>query len=82
VIEISAFLPAEEFASLVNELRDYLKSSPPSPGSEGVLLPGEPDFRKRQDRLRNGIPIDSKTWEDIRSSAASLGVEWRPGDTQ
>src|SRR5581483_11024166 len=45
VIDVSAFLPREEFAAMIHELRDYIKRTPPAPGFQEVLLPGEPDFR-------------------------------------
>ncbi|MBI3665007.1 MAG: Ldh family oxidoreductase [Acidobacteria bacterium] len=77
VIDVSTFLAPREFAELIRELRAYIKSSPPASGFDEVQLPGEPDFRTRQQRLRHGIPIDKKTCEQIRSAAASVGVAWR-----
>ncbi len=78
VVDISAFLPHNHFSSLIDELRDYIKSSPPSQNFEEVLLPGEKDIRLEQRRLHDGIPIDQTTWEQIISSAASVGVEQWP----
>ncbi|MCL4402114.1 MAG: Ldh family oxidoreductase, partial [Acidobacteria bacterium] len=77
VVDVGAFLPPAVFAALVREMGDYVKSSPPAPGHDGVLLPGEPDFRRRRERLRKGIPIDETTWEQIQGAARSLGVEWK-----
>jgi uncharacterized oxidoreductase len=75
VADISAFLPADEFAGLMQELRTYIKSSPPASGCQEVMLPGEPDFQKRRERLRNGIPVDENTWQQVCGAAASVGVE-------
>ncbi len=74
VIDPSAFVPLEEFTLMVDELGEYIKSSETAPGFEGVFLPGELEFRTRQQRLRDGIPIDHNTWSQIVSAAASLGV--------
>ena len=76
VIDIAAFLRPEDFAALMEEMHDYIKSSPPAPGHDEVLLPGEPEERKMEERRRKGIPIDENTWHQIRSAASSVGVEW------
>ena len=75
-IDVSAFQPLSEFSTLVNDLRHYVKSSPPAPGFTEVLVPGERDFHIRDERTRNGVPIDETTWEGISRAAASVGVEW------
>jgi LDH2 family malate/lactate/ureidoglycolate dehydrogenase len=75
VIDISAFLPREEFKRLVGEMRNYIKSSPPASGHDEVMLPGEPDVRTRNRRMREGIPIDETTWQQICETAKSLNVE-------
>lgn len=75
VINESAFLSESEYVALIREVRDYMKSSAPAPGFDAVLLPGETEFRNKRKRLAEGIPIDDKTWEDISSAAARVGVE-------
>jgi hydroxycarboxylate dehydrogenase B len=44
---------------------EWLKKSPPAPGSEGVLLAGEPELAARKQREREGIAIDDTTWAEI-----------------
>jgi|HubBroStandDraft_6_1064221.scaffolds.fasta_scaffold301360_1 uncharacterized oxidoreductase len=75
VINGSAFLSESEYGALIRGVRDYMKSSAPAPGFDGVLLPGETEFRNKRKRLAEGIPIDDKTWEDICAAAARVGVE-------
>lgn len=77
LIDIAAFLPMERFAALMEELRGYLKSARPATEKNEVMLPGEPDFCRREERLRTGIPVDDETWAQIIASALSVGVEWR-----
>jgi len=76
-IDVSAFQPLSEFSTLINDLRRYVKSSPPAPGFTEVLVPGERDFHIRDERTRNGVPIDKATWQGIGKAAASVGVEWK-----
>lgn len=80
VIDPSAFVPSEEFGAMVVELGEYIKSSETAPGFDGVFLPGELDFRTRQQRMRDGIPIDENTWNQIVAAAAGLGVHEAPGE--
>jgi uncharacterized oxidoreductase len=77
VINGSAFLSESEYLALIREVRDYMRSSAPAPGFDGVRLPGEAEFRNKRKRLAEGIPIDDKTWADICAAAARVGVEPR-----
>jgi uncharacterized oxidoreductase len=53
---------------------DWLKQSPPAPGSEGVMIAGEPECRARAQRQRAGIAVDDTTWSEIVASAAKVGL--------
>ncbi len=52
----------------------YVKASPPAPGVEEVLLPGEPERRSRAERQQAGIPIDPMTVEQIVAAGRSVGL--------
>lgn len=53
---------------------DWVKASPPAPGSDGVLVAGEPERLARTARA-GAIPIDPTTWGEIAEVAKALGVE-------
>ena len=63
----------------MHEMRAYIKSSSPAPGHQEVMLPGEPDYGRRAQRMRDGIPVEDALWEQIRAAAASVGVKWPEG---
>jgi uncharacterized oxidoreductase len=64
----------EGFSDAVHDYAHYVKASRPmEPGVE-VLIPGEPETRTRQERLRNGIPLQVETWAAICDTARSLGL--------
>jgi uncharacterized oxidoreductase len=75
VIDIEKFLPREEFLEQVAVLQRHLKDSPPAPGFEEVLLPGEPELRAEERRRREGIFVDEETWRQFGVCARRLGVE-------
>jgi uncharacterized oxidoreductase len=52
----------------------WVKASPPAPGVEQVLLPGEPEQRRRAERRSNGIPIDRATRGQLAQGAREAGM--------
>jgi uncharacterized oxidoreductase len=52
----------------------WVKSSPPRPGVEEVLIAGEPERKSRARRLKDGIPIDATTWNELVAAARQAGV--------
>jgi len=73
-IDLEQFVPRDEFLEHVRVLIDHVTASPPAPGFERILLPGEPEILAEERRLRDGIPIDAVTWRQFAELAASLGV--------
>ena len=53
---------------------DWLRQSPPAPGSEGVLLAGEPERTARREREAAGIALDDQTWSEIVAAGAKVGA--------
>jgi uncharacterized oxidoreductase len=52
---------------------DWLKQSPPAPGSQGVRIAGEPEREARQRREREGVTIDDQTWAEIVAASVKVG---------
>ncbi|MEO7392279.1 MAG: malate/lactate/ureidoglycolate dehydrogenase [Ramlibacter sp.] len=52
---------------------DWLRQSPPAPGSDGVKIAGEPERAARAKREREGIEIDDTTWNEVVAAAAKFG---------
>ena len=51
----------------------YVKGSPPADPAAPVLVPGEPERQCRAERLKSGLPIDERTWEEILAAGDSVG---------
>ena len=60
-----------EIAALIG----YVKSAPPRAGFDEVLVPGEPERRRRAERLAGGIEVDERTWTEILGAARMLGLD-------
>ncbi|MEP9352139.1 Ldh family oxidoreductase [Xanthobacter sp. KR7-65] len=64
-----AFLPEADFGAAMQRYRQTLRASRAAPG-EGVMAPGDREFKVAQDRRRGGIPIDPATAEAFDRLAA------------
>ncbi|MBX7169048.1 MAG: Ldh family oxidoreductase [Pirellulales bacterium] len=74
VIDIARFSPLTDFTHCVHELAEYCKTSPPAVGCSEVLVPGEFEYRARQQRERAGIAVPDDVWRDLVALANQLGV--------
>ncbi len=73
-VDIGSFMPIDEFKGQVDALVQKVKSSKLRPGFTEILMPGEPEFRTEKERLKNGISVPDRTWEEIKATAAALGL--------
>jgi uncharacterized oxidoreductase len=69
VFNVAAFRPLKDFKKEVAEFARYLKQTPPSEGSSGVLYPGEVEYLREQKRKVEGIEIEDATWDKLRALA-------------
>jgi LDH2 family malate/lactate/ureidoglycolate dehydrogenase len=77
-LSVDAFQPADDFKAIMdNRLREY-KTTPPLPGHERVLVAGQKEWEKSQERQREGIPLHDEVLAHLREVGASLGVPF-PG---
>ena len=73
-IDVGRITDIDEFKRRVDELLRKVKESPTAPGYEEILIPGDPERRAKEKRLREGIFIEDKTWGDIVYLAEELKV--------
>jgi len=69
--------PENIFPADVARYVAYFKSARPATASGEVLIPGEPEDRTRQLRLKEGVPLPDDTWASIVSAAREHGVDER-----
>ena len=74
-LKIDNFRPLSEFVASVDHRFAEIKSVPPAPGFEEVLIPGEPEARTKAERLTKGISIPEDTWNKIVAIAQRYGVD-------
>ena len=74
VVSAGAFRPVADFLDDGATLYDRIKATPPAPGFDEVLLPGEPEQRTAAQRQTEGIPIDDTTWAQLVAAGAEFEV--------
>ncbi|MDP4026293.1 malate/lactate/ureidoglycolate dehydrogenase [Methylobacterium sp. NEAU 140] len=77
---LSIYLAPDAFgpdAAIAEEARTYLaflKEARPAPGAE-VLVPGEPERRRRAERLAEGVPLPDPVWETLLEAGRPHGLD-------
>lgn len=65
---------ADAFTEEAMAFVDWVKASPAIEGTQGVKVAGEPERETREQRLRDGVPVDENTWTEILHTAERLGL--------
>jgi LDH2 family malate/lactate/ureidoglycolate dehydrogenase len=68
------FMPLEDFRARIDRLVDMVKASDRAAGVEEVYIAGEIEFRRKAERLRNGIPLSDVVYQELKALAAEVGA--------
>ena len=83
---LSVYMAPDFFGSddrFAAEVRDYVaffRSAKPATPDGEVLIPGEPERRECEARLRDGLPLPDEVWQAIVATAERVGLS--PGDIE
>jgi len=75
IYDPEAFGTGDELRQDIDNFTGWVKQSPPAPGVEEVMVPGDPERKNRRQRLRDGVPMDEGNWGDLMATAAELGLD-------
>ena len=73
-VDSRAFGGPEAFRQASTDLANYMKNTTPAEGFDEVILPGEPEYRKYEERQKTGIPVPESTWKEVCAIADEFGV--------
>lgn len=76
VIDVSKFIPIDLFNKQMDTMIREIKNSTPAKGVNEIFLPGEIELHKREDRLKNGIPITSAVMMELEEEGKRCGVSF------
>jgi ureidoglycolate dehydrogenase (NAD+) len=76
-IDVGAIIPIKDFKRRIDFLIQQLRQSPKARGSDRIYVPGEIEWEKREDALRNGIPMPELYVSALYQAGKDLGVDTR-----
>ncbi len=74
-IDVGQITELDKFKKRVDNLLSSVRSSATAPGYDEILIPGEPERRMKEKRLKEGIFVEDKTWGDLTALAKELKVK-------
>lgn len=80
-LDVTRFMPLDEFAHRMRRLVEMMKSSAPADGFDEVLVAGDPEWRNAAKRRQAGIPLSEGVWKTITDAAEAVGVTPPSADT-
>ncbi|MDQ3072711.1 MAG: Ldh family oxidoreductase, partial [Bacteroidota bacterium] len=73
---IDAFDDAEVFKKRMDTWIEGVKRLSRSPGVDEILVPGEPEWRMEELRMKQGIPLSERVYEDLFQLSKDCGIEF------
>ncbi|MET3923921.1 Ldh family oxidoreductase [Devosia sp. 2618] len=78
-IKPDLFMSLTDFNGRMDTFYERMKALPRAAGVDEIMLPGEPEQRREEERLRQGIPITDNVVADLASEGNRLGVAFPAG---
>lgn len=79
VINPAAFRPLEDFKRDLDEMLDLLRATRPADPAQPVLIPGDPEWRAREENAANGIAIPRSLADKVGEIAGRAGAPFLLG---
>jgi LDH2 family malate/lactate/ureidoglycolate dehydrogenase len=73
-IRIDAFRAEDEFKRDMDDLIQRLKNAPKADGAERIYIHGEKESEESERQSKQGIPLNPKVAEELRTIARQLGI--------
>lgn len=77
-IDIAKLRPVAEFKLATDEFARALRAVRPAQGFERVIVPGEVEAVKEEQRKKEGVPVRDEDWQGVLDVAARYGVKVDP----
>jgi LDH2 family malate/lactate/ureidoglycolate dehydrogenase len=73
-MRIDGFIDVDEFKRQVDEYIRVFRATKPAPGTNGPLIPGDPEREAEQVRRVHGIPLIKPVIEELRDISQKTGI--------
>jgi LDH2 family malate/lactate/ureidoglycolate dehydrogenase len=76
-IEIDGFIDKNEFKRQIDDWIRVFRSTKPAPGTNGPLIPGDPEREAEAIRSKEGIPLLSAVVDDLLDISKKTGIPFQ-----
>jgi LDH2 family malate/lactate/ureidoglycolate dehydrogenase len=73
-MRIDGFIDVDEFKRQVDDYIRVFRATKPAPGTNGPLIPGDPEREAEQVRSVQGIPLILPVIEELRDISEKTGI--------
>lgn len=73
-MRIDAFIDPDEFKGQIDDYIRTMRATKPAAGTNGPLLPGDPEREAEKIRSREGVPLIQPVIDDLRAVSKRTGV--------
>ena len=77
-VDIQRFMPLTEFHDRMASLVSQIRSSERGPGVERIYVAGEPEFRLKEQREREGVPLSAEVLQELLELSKEYSVPFDP----
>ncbi len=74
-VDIEKLLPSDSYNEMLDRYYSHIKNCKKMPGYSEILMPGEIEQRRRQQRIEQGVDVADETWRQISELAQRLNVD-------
>jgi L-2-hydroxycarboxylate dehydrogenase (NAD+) len=73
-MRIDGFIDADDFKRQIDDYVRVFRATKPAPGTNGPLIPGDPERQAERERRKNGVPLIMPIVEDLRAISMQTGI--------
>jgi LDH2 family malate/lactate/ureidoglycolate dehydrogenase len=73
-MRIDGFMDADSFKRQIDDYIRVFRATKPAPGTNGPLIPGDPEREMEKIRSKSGVPLILPVIEDLRDISRKTGI--------
>jgi LDH2 family malate/lactate/ureidoglycolate dehydrogenase len=73
-MRIDGFIEADEFKRQIDDFVRTFRATKPAPGTNGPLIPGDPEREAEKVRSKDGVPLIMPVVEELRAISKKIGI--------
>ena len=75
-MDIRRFVNLSDFKKRLQDLMDAVRKEPPKSPESPVLVPGDPEKQCHAVRMKEGIPVSGKAFDQYLELAREIDLNW------